>query len=67
MTDSLFRDPRRWRELASYQEIAGRARERCLRVAADEEVMGYEESWETYAKMSDEMVENYSWLCKVLP
>lgn len=57
----------RWRELEQYQEMMHSSQTRCAQVAANELVMGFEESHAEYQAMLNEISETYRWLAQEMP
>lgn len=62
----LFR-PGRWRELEQLEFKMGSARRRCREIAASESLTGFEDSATMYLILSDEVLEAYGWVSRVLP
>jgi hypothetical protein len=65
MTEPLFRDPRRWRELEEYHNRVCSAMDRCNQIASSELLMGYTDSWRGYLDLMAELEDSYEWLAKV--
>lgn len=59
--------PSRFDELAVFRDRMASAVVRCTEIANNEKLMGYEDSWRTYADMASELSLLYSWLNMVLP
>jgi hypothetical protein len=66
MAEVFTGEAARWRELSIFQGKMSSSRDRCLRLAMSEKVMGYDDSARSYHEMADEMVENMTWVAKVL-